>query len=214
MTRVALYRSAPRAGGEQLARVPQRRLRGRVAAEHAGDLLDPLLRLQRADCRPRPARAHGLRHAHVMMRTGGDRREMGHTQHLPPLCNGDELLGNRARRAPTDTRVDLVEHHRRDAVRGGKDHLEPEHRPRQLTAGRDPRQRARVLAGVRRQAEFHTLKTLGRGVLRRQRVEKHLEYRALHSEGADFLLDERGEPGGRRPPGGAELARDGEHLRV
>src|SRR2546430_17494751 len=100
-----------------LARVPARGVGDPLAREHARDLLDAGVAGEPLEGDARAPRADGLGHAHVVAGARGDRREVGHTEHLTPLRDRRELLCDDRGDTSTDARVHLVEDHRRHAVR-------------------------------------------------------------------------------------------------
>src|SRR5437773_1806239 len=87
-----------------------------------------------------------------------------------------------------DARVHLVEDHRGHAVRPGEHRLEGEHRARELTAGGHARQRAQLLARVRREPELRAVEAARRDFLQDTALERDSEDRALHSERAQLAL--------------------------
>src|SRR3989454_4771369 len=121
---------------EQLARVAARGVGDPLAREHARDLLDAGVAGEPLEGDARAPRADGLGHAHVVAGARGDRREVGHTEHLTPLRDRRELLCDDRGDTSTDARVHLVEDHRRHAVRLRQHGRQPEHRARELAARR------------------------------------------------------------------------------
>src|SRR5256886_4482801 len=139
---------------EQLARVAARGVGDPLAREHTRDLLDAGVAGEPLEGDARAPRADGLGHAHVVPGARGDRREVGHTEHLTPLRDRRELLCDDRGDTSTDARVHLVEDHRRHAVRLRQHGRQPEHRARELAARRHARERPHVLARIGREPEL------------------------------------------------------------
>src|SRR3989449_591154 len=181
----ALYASASRAlraaAAQERARVLEGGGAGGVAAaEHPRDLGRALVAGHQAGARARAAPADALGHAHVLVREGGDRRQVRDAQDLPAGADGRQLLADHRRGAAADPRVHLVEHHGRRALVPGEDDLQRQHAARQLPPGGDARQRPGGLAGVGREAELHALGA-ARPPLRQRRLDhRDLERRPLH----------------------------------
>src|SRR5439155_926570 len=87
---------------EQLARVAARGVGDPLAREHARDLLDAGVAGEPLEGDARAPRADGLGHAHVVAGARGDRREVGHAEHLTALRDrrGPPPLGERRGRLP------------------------------------------------------------------------------------------------------------------
>src|SRR5438093_2180624 len=79
---------------------------------------------------------------------------MGDAEDLPRPAELRELAADGFGHGAADSGVDLVEDQRRAALLCGGQGLEGEHDPRQLAARGDPGERARLLAGVRREEEL------------------------------------------------------------
>src|SRR5207245_4429066 len=101
---------------EQLARVAARGAGDALAREHARDLLDAGVAGQHLGGDAHMPGAHALDHAHVVAGARGDRREVGHAEHLAALRRGRELLRDDRGDASADSCVHLVEDHRRHSV--------------------------------------------------------------------------------------------------
>src|SRR5881397_41120 len=142
---------------EQLPRVTARGVGDALAREHARDLLDAGVAGKPLDGDPRTTRAETLAHAHVVVGTRGDRRQVGHAEHLATRGDRRELLRDDRRNASANARVHLVEDHRGHAVRLRQDGRQSEHRPRELTSGRHARERPHLLTGIGREAELAPL---------------------------------------------------------
>src|SRR5260370_41711628 len=85
------------AAAQQRARVLERgRPRG-VPAEHPCDLGHALIAGDDAGAGPGPAAAHALRHPHVLVRQGGDRRQVRDTEDLAAGAHGRALLAHHRR---------------------------------------------------------------------------------------------------------------------
>src|SRR5204863_274109 len=157
----ALYASASRAlraaATQERARVLEGGGAGGLAAEHPRDLGRALVAGHQAGARARAAPADALGHAHVLVREGGDRRQVRDAEDLPAGADGRELLADHRRGAAADPRVHFVEHHGRRALVPGEDDLQRQHAARQFPPGGDARQRPYGLAGVAREAELHAL---------------------------------------------------------
>src|SRR5213080_4173127 len=100
---------------EQLARVAARGVGDPLAREHARDLLDAGVAGEPLEGDARAPRADGLGHAHVVAGARGDRREVGHAEHLTALRDRRERLCDDRGDTSTDARVHFVEDHRRHA---------------------------------------------------------------------------------------------------
>src|SRR2546422_217484 len=213
----ALYASASRAlraaAAQERARVLEGGGAGGVAAaEHPRDLGRALVAGPQAGARARAAPAAALGPAPVLVREGGDRRQVRDAEDLPAGADGRELLADHRRGAAADPRVHLVEHHGRRALVPGEDDLQRQHAARQLPPGGDARQRPRGLAGVGREAELHALGA-ARPPLRQRRLDhRDLERRPLHPELPQLALHGRRERRRRLAPRGADRARGGGHL--
>src|SRR5881396_1485456 len=169
---------------EQLPRVTARGVGDALAREHARDLLDAGVAGKPLDGDPRTTRAETLAHAHVVVGTRGDRRQVGHAEHLATRRDRRELLRDDRRNASADARVHLVEDHRGHAVRLRQDGRQPEHRPRELTSGRHACERPHLLTGIGREAELDPLEPPGRHVLALRSFQLDPEPGALHAERA------------------------------
>src|SRR2546426_504686 len=202
---------------EQLARVAARGVGDPLAREHARDLLDAGVAGEPLEGDARAPRADGLGHAHVVAGARGDRREVGHTEHLTALRDRRELLCDDRGDTSTDARVHLVEDHRRHAVRLCQHGRQPEHRARELAARRHARERPHVLARIGREPELDPLEPPGRHPLELRPFQPDPEVGALHAERAQLPLHggpqtlRRGPPPlrerrGRLPELGLELA--------
>src|SRR5947209_5555096 len=202
---------------EQLARVAARGVGDPLAREHAGDLLDAGVAGEPLEGDARAPRADGLGHAHVVAGARGDRRQVGHTEHLTALRDRRELLCDDRGDTSTDARVHLVEDHRRHAVRLRQHGRQPEHRARELAARRHARERPHVLARIGREPELDPLEPPGRHPLELRPFQPDPEVGALHAERAQLPLHggpqtlRRGPPPlgerrGRLPELGLELA--------
>src|SRR2546422_802214 len=202
---------------EQLARVAARGVGDPLAREHARDLLDAGVAGEPLEGDARAPRADGLGHAHVMAGARGDRREVGHTEHLTALRDRRELLCDDRGDTSPDARVHFVEDHRRHAVRLRQQGRQPEHRSRELAARRHARERPHVLARIGREPELDPLEPPGRHPLELRPFQPDPEVGALHAERAQLPLHggpqtlRRGPPPlgerrGRLPELGLELA--------
>src|SRR5213083_2045158 len=202
---------------EQLARVAARGVGDPLAREHARDLLDAGVAGEPLEGDARAPRADGLGHAHVVAGARGDRREVGHAEHLTTLRDRRELLCDDRGDTSTDARVHLVEDHRRHAVRLRQHGRQPEHRARELAARRHARERPHVLARIGREPELDPLEPPGRHPLELRPFQPDPEVEALHAERAQLPLHggpqtlRRGPPPlgerrGRLPELGLELA--------
>src|SRR6266849_1781851 len=167
---------------QKLAGVASRGLGDPIARHHAGDFCHARLPGHELRADARSAAAHALRNPHVVGGAGGDRREVRDAEDLAPLRGRGQLLGDDGRHAPADTRVHFVEDHRGHAVGPRQDGLEGEHRPRELAARCNPRERAHVLAGVGRQAELDPVEPARPDLLERGPRDGDLEAGALHAE--------------------------------
>src|SRR3989441_23868 len=201
---------------EQLARVATRGVGDPLAREHARDLLDAGVAGEPLEGDARAPRADGLGHAHVVAGARGDRREVGHTEHLTALRDRREVLCDDRGDTSTDARVHLVEDHRRHAVRLRQHGRQPEHRARELAARRHARERPHVLARIGREPELDPLEPPGRHPLELRPFQPDPEVGALHAERAQLPLhggpqtlrrgppplgERRGRPPGRRHRG-------------
>src|SRR5947208_1953818 len=133
---------------------------------------------------PRTTRAGSFTHAHVVLGTRGDRRQVGHEDHRATRRDRRELLRDDRRNASADARVHLVEDHRGHAVRLRQDGRQPERRPRELTSGRHACERPHLLTGIGREAELDPLEPPGRHVLALRSFQLDPEPGALHAERA------------------------------
>src|SRR6059036_586110 len=185
---------------EQLARVAARGVGDAFAREHARDLLDAGVAGQHLGGDAHMPGAHALDHAHVVAGARGDRREVGHAEHLAALRRGRELLRDDRGDASADSCVHLVEDHRRHSVCLREDGLEPEHRPRELAPGRHARERPHLLPGIGRQAELDPVEPPGRHGLELRPLHPDPEYGALHSERPQLSLHGRSQALRRSPP--------------
>src|SRR6267143_1554126 len=124
----SLYAPASRAlraaPAKERARVLDGGRSGGVAAEHARDLGHALVAGHQTRARARAAPANALGHAHVLLREGGDRRQVRDAEDLPAGTDGRQLLADHRRRAAADSRVHFVEHHGRRALVPGENHLQ------------------------------------------------------------------------------------------
>ncbi len=110
-----------------------------------------------------------------------------------PVAQAAQLAADDLGHRAADARVDFVEHHaRRGGARAA--HLHGQRQARQLAAGGDLRDRARRLAGVGADAEFHPVGAVRRrlGALQRRHVDHKLP--AGHAQ----LLHAAGDCGGQR----------------
>src|SRR6266850_6843381 len=205
---------APRAApAQERPRVLERGGRGGgVATEHPRDLGHALVAGYQAGAHARAAPADALGHAHVLVREGGDRRQVRDAEDLPAGADGGQLLADHRRGAAADPRVHLVEHHGGRALVAGEDDLQRQHAARQLSPGGDARQRPRGLARVGREAELHALGAARPPVRQRHLDQRDLERRPLHPELPQLALHGRRELRPRLAPRGAERTRGGGHL--
>ena len=146
---------------------------------------------------------------------------MRHAQDLVTAGQGPQAPTDRVRTPSADPRVDLVEDEDRRLVRLGQDLLDRERDPRQLAAGRDPGQRPRRLARVRRQTVDDLVGAAGvegdgvpieldRGFLRAgdPPPERDLEDAGREAELAEDRADGRRKRLTGRPTGLRQLGRD------
>src|SRR5215470_6855050 len=211
----SLYRARSRGRSTQkLASVPPRSLGDPIPCHHAGDLLHARRAGHDLGADAGPAGAHALGDPYVMSGAGRDRRQVRDAENLAALRGRGELLGNHRGDPPADARVDLVEDHGRHALGARQDGLEGEHRARELAARRDARERAQVLAGVRRQAELDPVEPARPDLRERRPRHGDLEAGALHAELAKLARRLAGELLGAILPALGELVGGGRELRL
>ena len=99
----------------------------RVAAEHAGYLLDAIFAADDASVSGGDARAFALRDYDVVMGTGRDLRKVGDGEHLVASGYPAHGVPDLEAHAATDAGIDLVEDQRRYVVEASEDRLEREH---------------------------------------------------------------------------------------
>ena len=113
----------------------------------------------------RPARAVDDQ---VDVGVGGDLRQVRDDDDLMGACQPRQPAADLHRGASADAGVDLVEHHRGALGRRREHHLQREHHPGQLTAGRALVQRQHVGAAVRGEPELDGVDAVAPGVHRRR----------------------------------------------
>ena len=155
---------------------------------------------------------------------------------LRQMRDDDDLMGTRQsgqpatdlhRRAPTDTGVDLVEHHRGAFRRCRQHHLQRQHHAGQLTAGRTLGQRQQFGAAVRGEPELDRVDPVVPGVCghtagqrdrRRiigtghQRLHRDPEIGPRHRQAGQLGGDRLGQPLGGLGAGLGEIGGRGHHL--
>jgi len=107
-------------------------------AQHARQLARPRVPGGHGHVAGRDPAARPLGHDQMVVRVGGDLREMGDHEHLPLRVRRRRDRGQRvpdpATHLAPDSLVHFVEHEGRDGVVAGQDDLQRQHQPRQLTA--------------------------------------------------------------------------------
>src|SRR5215470_6007425 len=211
----SLYRARSRGRPTQkLAGVAARRLGDPVARHHAGDLLHARRAGHGLGADARTAAAHALGDPHVVGSPGGDRRQMRDAEHLAALRGGGQLLRDDGGHAAADAGVDLVEDHRGYTLGAGQDGLEGQHRARELAARGDPRERANLFAGIRRQTELDAVEASRPDLRERHSCHRDLEAGAVHAELAELAHGFPGEALGGVVAALGELVRGPGQLRL
>jgi len=119
--------------------VPPRGLHVGVT-EHAGDFLDASLALRDRDIACRDAGLLPFRHDQVLIRIHGDLWQVRDHECLPPaLRYRSQRFSHATPDFAADSLIHFVEYERRHCIVLGKHHLQRQHQPRQLAAGRDAR---------------------------------------------------------------------------
>src|SRR5690348_17436564 len=157
------------------------------AAQHARDLLDARIAVERLHARQRAARPGRLRHLELLARVNRDLREVRDAEHLVVPPQGLQELAHDLRDAAADARIHLVEDERRHRRLAREEHLDRERDARELAAGGDLRERRERLARVRRDAQLHGLEPPGGRRL--ERLERDLEPAARHREALQRTRD-------------------------
>ena len=184
---------------EELTRVPARRIGDLLTTEHARHLVHPGRGFEGGHRGPCRALDHALVHDEVMLGERGNRRQMRHTEDLPPGRGLPELLPYRVGHTSTDTRIHLVEDHGRHVFRRGENGLDGQHGSRELAARDDLGQRLQILSGIGGEQELDGLcppgpnapaaGSTGQIALARElAAQGSAEARVLHAEGAELAL--------------------------
>src|SRR5438445_499461 len=202
------------AAAQQRARVLERGHPRGVPPEHPCDLGHALIAADNAGAGPGAAAAHALGHPHVLVRQGGDRRQVRDTEDLAAGAHGRELLADDGPGAAADTGIHLVEHHGGGTLVPREDDLQGEHAPGELTAGGDGSERRRRVTRIGREAELRALSAAGAPVGQGRLDHRDLEARPLHPELSQFALHGRAELRRRLPARGAEGAGGACHLQL
>ena len=172
------------------------RLRRRVTAEHACELVLPRRRVELANVGLGAACDLSLLDVEVVIRECGNLRQVGHAQHLAARIvavrgrDRPDLLRHDLRGGAPDPRVDLVEHVRGHLVRAAQRELERQHDARQLASRGHLGQRTGVLALVGGEHQLHPIRP---GRAQGAGLDHHRQARRAHAElgqrGADLLLE-------------------------
>ncbi len=141
---------------------------------------------------------------------GRDLGEMGDHQHLAGPGQSGQAAPDAQRRAAADPGVDLVEDEGGHRVGRAEHHLDPEHHPRQLTAGGALGQRPWRGAGMRRQHQLDLVDPVRAGGSQPPRARPGVDLQRTRLVTRDALLPDRdhepsirhgqlGQLGGHRP---------------
>src|SRR5258708_15792574 len=139
-----------------------------ITAEHACKLRDARTAVEDGDVCRRDAALCVLAHQNMVMRPGGDLRQMRDGEDLMIVRDTAHRLAHWKRHASANARVDFVEDERRDAIEPRENRLESEHDTRQFSAARHACQRTLVVAGIQRYAKLDRLRALSADVPRRE----------------------------------------------
>src|SRR5438093_6606368 len=140
---------------DQLEGMLQARVGHRFAPEHPRHLAHALGLREGAHLGGETAGLLPLLHAEMVLGVRGDLGEVGDAEHLALPRHLAKLPADRIRRLAADPHVDLVEPEDTHRIGRRQDHLEGQHRARQLAPRSDPGQGLRLLSGVRREEELH-----------------------------------------------------------
>src|SRR5215213_8725174 len=91
------------------------------AAQHARQLLHPIVLRQLRQRRARSAPIRELRDAHMVMALRGNRREVRYAQYLAALAESPQLAADNLRNGAADAGVHFIEHHAARVTRSARD---------------------------------------------------------------------------------------------
>src|SRR5258705_13163675 len=99
----------------------------RIPAKHAGNLADPAGTFEYRDVSGRDTSLRSLGDHDVMVRAGGDLREMRDREYLVLLRNPPQRVADLQSYSAADARIDLVEDQSRHLIDSRQNRLEREH---------------------------------------------------------------------------------------
>ncbi len=152
-------------------------------AQHPRQFVHPFLHVQDLDAAVGAILLGGLAHLQVVVAEGRDLGQVGDADHLTLFAQGAQELADDFGHPAADPHVHLVEDQRGNAGVPGGDDLDGEADPGQFTAGGHLRQRFDGLAGIGADPELDAFQSRGRGGIRFQRLDSHLEAAAFHAQG-------------------------------
>ena len=183
--------------------------------QHPGQLGDPgaVVEHQHAAAGHRPVVA--LDDKQVAVGERRDLRQVRHDDDLVAAGQHRQAAAYLDRRLAADPGVDLVEDHQRHRVGAGEHHLDGQHHPRQLTAGRAPVQGPRRGAPVRLEQQLDIVDPVRchsdapavdhQAIVGLALGDRRGDQRVRHRERGQLSRDPRPEPGRRRLPAPGQL---------
>src|SRR5262249_38172933 len=148
----------------------------------------PLVGRELAGGRARAALGRCLLDGKVVVGEGGDLWQVGDAEHLTGAAERGELPPDDLRDRAADPGVDFVEDDGRRVSLFESYGLDRQHDARELPAGGEASEGARIFAWVGREVEFHGVLPPG-GKRDRLRGESYLEAGVLHAERGELLDD-------------------------